>query len=80
MEMQSVIRSSWPPQDVVAKLIEATRILLDDHSYDGQGHEALRIAERLATEWLESRPHVLQTITVNPDGTVEFSDFVPPPE
>lgn len=50
------IDSPWPLRDVVAKLVEATDILLDQKSYDGHGHESVRYASNAAKEWLK-QPH-----------------------
>jgi hypothetical protein len=44
--------SPWPSRDVVAKLVEASDILLDDHNYDGHGYELISGARRVAREWL----------------------------
>jgi hypothetical protein len=71
-EMDAMINSSWPPHDVVAKLVEATGILLDDHDYDGQGHEAIRIAQRRAERWLAEQPEIIETLFVDQNCNVTF--------
>ena len=51
-EMQLVIKGlgvAWPPKDVTIKLVEAAKILLSKHDYDGHGyeeiHKAIEVAE-----------------------------------
>lgn len=46
----------WPARDVVAKLVEASDILLDEHDYDGHGHELIAEARRVARAWLRQNP------------------------
>ena len=42
----------WPLHDVLAKLIEATGVLLDRYSYDDHGHEGVRYAQLAGKEIL----------------------------
>lgn len=42
----------WPLHDVLAKLIDATGVLLDRHSYDDHGHEGVRYAQLAGKEIL----------------------------
>jgi hypothetical protein len=43
----------WPLYDVVAKLIEATEHLLNDHSCDRHGYEEFRTAVIKGKEYLD---------------------------
>ena len=45
------IDSSWPPRDCVAKLIEASNILLNDKNYDGHGYEEICAARDAAKKF-----------------------------
>jgi hypothetical protein len=49
----------WPLHDVLASLVDGVGILLDDKSYDGHGHESLRVAQRRGAE-------ILATILASP--------------
>lgn len=44
--------SAWPPRDIVAKLVDASEILLHQHNYDGHGYEAIGICVDLAKSYL----------------------------
>ncbi len=44
--------SPWPAREVVAKLVESADILLDEHDYDGHGHELISYARQVARDWL----------------------------
>ncbi len=46
------IDTPWPARDVVAKLVEAADILLDDKNYDGHGWETIHQARQVAREFL----------------------------
>ena len=48
------LASSWPPRDVVAKLCEAARHLLDNHDCDCQGYELVIHAWGVAQRWLDA--------------------------
>ena len=48
------MKSAWPPQDIVSKLVEAVDILLHENDYDGHGWEAIEYCWRMAKEWTES--------------------------
>lgn len=43
---------TWPPRDVVTKLVEATTILLDRYDYDGHGYEVIHAAREQAIKFL----------------------------
>lgn len=45
----------WPLEEFVAKLCEAADILLDERSYDGNGHELIDAARRNARDFLETK-------------------------
>lgn len=44
--------SPWPLRDVVAKLVEASDLLLDHCNYDGHGWELISGARSEAKKWL----------------------------
>lgn len=46
--------SLWPPRSVVAILLQAADILLDEQSYEGTGWEAIHESRSIARQWLES--------------------------
>tara|TARA_R110000851_G_scaffold162557_1_gene306410 strand:- start:1400 stop:1774 length:375 start_codon:yes stop_codon:yes gene_type:complete len=49
--LRAAISVPWPINDAISKLSEAAAILLDDKSYDGQGHEEIRAALNAAKEY-----------------------------
>lgn len=53
--MAGSIASPWPAKDVVRKLIEAAKILLDDKDYDGHGYEEICAARDEAAKWILER-------------------------
>jgi len=46
---------AWPPRDVVAKLVDAATILLDDHDYDGHGYEEIAECRKRAVKFLSQQ-------------------------
>lgn len=44
------LNESWPLKDIISKLIEASEILLNYHSYDGQGYEEIQLCVAKAKE------------------------------
>lgn len=44
--------SPWPARDIVAKLVEASDLLLDHCNYDGDGWEGIHTARAHARDWL----------------------------
>lgn len=42
----------WPLSSVLAKLADAAGVLLDEHSYDGHGHEEMRVAQERARQYV----------------------------
>lgn len=48
-ELEEVLNADhpWPLRDVLLKLASAADILLDEHSYDGHGHEEIREAREV---------------------------------
>jgi hypothetical protein len=52
-ELAGSVASPWPLRDIVAKLVEAADILLDDKSYDGHGWEQIQVAKTEAAKWLK---------------------------
>ncbi len=49
-----IMKSAWPPRDIVEKLTIAADILLHKKDYDGHGWEEIEYCWRLAKEWLQS--------------------------
>jgi len=49
-----LLSQPWSLVDIVTKLRDAARTLLDRESYDGHGHEEVRRCEIEATAWLDA--------------------------
>ncbi|HDY66653.1 MAG TPA: hypothetical protein ENH85_02555 [Candidatus Scalindua sp.] len=49
-----IMKSAWPPRDIVEKLTIAADVLLHKKDYDGHGWEGIEYCWRLAKEWLQS--------------------------
>ena len=54
--LRAAISVPWPINDAISKLCEAAAILLDDKSYDGQGHEEIRAALNAAKDYTSKAP------------------------
>lgn len=48
------LNTSFPLTSILERLVEATRILLDDHNYDGLGWEGLYHAQKAGAELLSA--------------------------
>lgn len=71
--------SAWPARDVVAKLVAAAVILLDDHDYDGHGWEEINAARDVARRHLRAtakKPTAPVSIVPAGDG-YDIETFVP---
>ena len=55
MDIEKIIRNGnpWPLKDILKKLIEGNKILLNDKSYDGNGWEFLSQAIDQANEVID---------------------------
>lgn len=54
LEEATRINEPWPTKDIIAKLVEAANILMDDANYDGYGWEEIKAAIGAAQDFLKT--------------------------
>lgn len=80
-EMPLDLDKAWNTYEVIAKLIEASEILLHKKDYDGHGHEEILTCCRRGKEILKQiqdthRSHVLQQEIGRKEVAIAFADWI----